>query len=53
MGMEDRLEKAQMRRKIIEPEKVAEVVAFLATDAADAINGTTLPVDDGLLSFKT
>ncbi|MCB9642335.1 MAG: SDR family oxidoreductase [Myxococcales bacterium] len=52
MGMEERLAKAQMRKKIIEPEQVAEVVAFLATDAADAINGSVLPVDDGLLSFK-
>jgi enoyl-[acyl-carrier-protein] reductase (NADH) len=28
------------------------VVAFLFTDAAQAINGSTVPVDDGFLAFK-
>lgn len=42
-----------MHGKLIEPEKVASVVAFLFTDAASAINGVTLPVDDGFLQFKS
>jgi len=42
-----------MRGRIIQPEQVANVVAFLFSDAASAINGQTIPVDDGYLSFKT
>ena len=41
-----------MHNRLIQPEKVASVVAFLFTDAASAINGATVPVDDGFLSFK-
>ncbi|MCM3128595.1 MULTISPECIES: SDR family NAD(P)-dependent oxidoreductase [unclassified Paenibacillus] len=47
------LAEQHMRGELIEPAKVASVVTFLFTDAASAINGTTLPVDDGFLSFKT
>jgi len=38
--------------KLIQPEKVASVVAFLFSDAADAVNGSTLAADDGFLAFK-
>jgi NAD(P)-dependent dehydrogenase (short-subunit alcohol dehydrogenase family) len=41
-----------MHNALIQPEKVASVVAFLFTDAASAINGSTVAVDDGFLSFK-
>jgi NAD(P)-dependent dehydrogenase (short-subunit alcohol dehydrogenase family) len=41
-----------MHNALIPPEKVASVVAFLFTDAASAINGSTVAVDDGFLSFK-
>ncbi|WP_420470891.1 SDR family NAD(P)-dependent oxidoreductase [Brevundimonas sp. FT23042] len=41
-----------MHNRLIQPEKVASVVAFLFTDAASAINGATVPVDDGFLAFK-
>lgn len=41
-----------MHGRLIEPEKVASVVAFLFTDAASAINGSTVAVDDGFLSYK-
>jgi enoyl-[acyl-carrier-protein] reductase (NADH) len=41
-----------MHNRLIQPEKVASVVAFLFSDAASAINGSTEAVDDGFLSFK-
>jgi glucose 1-dehydrogenase len=51
-GLDRDLARRQMRRKMITPEKVAEVVLFLASDQADAINGTVVLVDDGYVSFK-
>ena len=36
----------------IEPEQVANVVAFLFTEGASAINGSTIPVEDGFQIFK-
>lgn len=41
-----------MHNRLIQPEKVASVVAFLFTDAASAVNGSTVAVDDGFLAFK-
>lgn len=41
-----------MHNELIEPEKVADVVTFLFSDKASAINGSTVAVDDGFLSFK-
>lgn len=41
-----------MRKKLIQPEKVASVVKFLFSEDADAINGTTIAIDDGFLSYK-
>lgn len=46
------LAQQHMRKKLIQPEKVAEVVTFLFSEKADAINGQVIPVDDGFLSFK-
>ena len=48
----DMLAQQHMRKKLIQPEKVAEVVTFLFSEKADAINGQVIPVDDGFLSFK-
>lgn len=50
--MKDMLGKQHLHGKLIEPEKVASVVAFLFTDAASAINGSTIPVEDGFQVFK-
>lgn len=52
-AMKDALATQHMRGELIQPEKVASVVAFLFSDAASAVNGTTVAVDDGFLSFKT
>lgn len=41
-----------MHKKLIKPEKVAAVVRFLFSEDADAINGSTVAVDDGFLSFR-
>ena len=51
-GLDRDLARKQMRRKMIAPEKVAEVVVFLASSEADAINGTVVMIDDGYVSFK-
>lgn len=51
-AMKSALSKLHMHDRLIEPEAVASVVAFLFTDAARAINGATVPVDDGFLAFK-
>lgn len=46
------LGKLHLHGELIAPEKVASVVAFLFTDAASAINGSSIPVDDGYQIFK-
>jgi NAD(P)-dependent dehydrogenase (short-subunit alcohol dehydrogenase family) len=51
-AMKAALAKLHMHGKLIEAEKVASVVAFLFTGGAEAINGATIPVDDGFLQFK-
>ncbi|MDR6199645.1 NAD(P)-dependent dehydrogenase (short-subunit alcohol dehydrogenase family) [Microbacterium sp. SORGH_AS428] len=42
----------QMRNTLTAPEEIADVVAFLASDEANAINGTVVSVDDGYSVFK-
>lgn len=42
----------QMRNRMTEPSEIADVVAFLASDEANVINGTVVHVDDGYSSFK-
>jgi NAD(P)-dependent dehydrogenase (short-subunit alcohol dehydrogenase family) len=42
----------QMRNKMTQPEEIANVVAFLASDESNVINGTVVHLDDGYSSFK-
>jgi NAD(P)-dependent dehydrogenase (short-subunit alcohol dehydrogenase family) len=42
----------QLRNKMTLPEEIADVVAFLASDEANVINGTVVHVDDGYSVFK-
>lgn len=51
-AMKESLAKQHLHGKLIEPEQVASVVAFLFTDGASAINGSTIPVEDGFQIFK-
>ncbi len=48
----DKMAKKHMRGKLVQPEQVARVVAFLASDEAACINGTTVYADDGFSAFK-
>lgn len=41
-----------LSKKLIQPEQIADVVTFLFSSEASAINGQTVPVDDGFLIFK-
>lgn len=52
VGIVAQMAKKQMHGELVSPESVAQVVAFLATDAASAINGTTVFADDGYSAFK-
>ncbi|SDG66627.1 NAD(P)-dependent dehydrogenase, short-chain alcohol dehydrogenase family [Planococcus glaciei] len=56
LGEDEEMKKAlsalHMHNKLIQPEKVASVVKFLFSEEAAAINGSTVAVDDGFLSFK-
>ncbi len=42
----------QMRNRLTAPSEIADVVAFLASDESNVINGTVVHVDDGYSSFK-
>lgn len=51
-GLEEHLEKQQMRQKLIRPEAIANAVYLLSLEEADVINGSVVMLDDGFASFK-
>lgn len=53
LGLWDKMRNEQMRREFTEPEEIANVVAFLASDASNCINGTVVSAEDGYLNFKS
>ncbi len=46
-GIRDRMERANTLRRIAEPDELAAVVAFLASDDASFVNGSVYMVDGG------
>ncbi len=52
LGLWDHMKKEQMRRTLTEPEEIAAIFAFLASEEAHCINGNTVAAEDGFLSFK-
>ncbi|MBS2970222.1 SDR family oxidoreductase [Metabacillus sp. KIGAM252] len=52
-GLLEYMKQQQLTRKLIEPEEIAAVVAFLATDEARSLNGSVVMADDGFSSFKS
>jgi NAD(P)-dependent dehydrogenase (short-subunit alcohol dehydrogenase family) len=52
LGLWDHIRREQMRETFTRPAEIANVVAFLASDAASCINGCTVNADDGFASFK-
>jgi len=51
-GMRESVERLHASKRILQPDDVADTVYFLCTDAARAINGTCVYVDDGYTAFK-
>jgi glucose 1-dehydrogenase len=52
MGMGEAIARQQMRGRLLQPEEIANAVALLASDDANAINGSMVMVDDGYAEFK-
>ena len=50
--MLDAMARKHLRRKLLAPEQIAGVVVLLVSDAAAAINGSVVMVDDGYAEFK-
>lgn len=52
LGLLEHIKREQMSQRLLEPSEIAEVVAFLASDEASCINGTTIEAGDGFCGFK-
>lgn len=52
LGMAEQMAKLHIRGELYKPEQIADVVTFLASKESDAINGSTVMVEDGLLGSR-
>lgn len=52
LGLWEHIRREQMRDTFTQPDEIANVVAFLASDEANCINGSTVNADDGFTNFK-
>lgn len=52
LGLWEHIRRESMRQTFTRPEEIADVVAFLASDEANCINGTTVDASDGFTQFK-
>ncbi|TRD21831.1 SDR family NAD(P)-dependent oxidoreductase [Palleronia caenipelagi] len=52
LGIWNQMKIEQLRQEFTEPEEIANIFAFLASDEANAINGSTVDAEYGYLSFK-
>ncbi|MCP5204003.1 MAG: SDR family oxidoreductase [Pseudomonadales bacterium] len=52
LGLWEHIRREQMRNEFTRPEEIADVFAFLASDEANCINGSTVCAEDGFLNFK-
>lgn len=51
-GVWDQVKAEQMRNEFTEPEEIGNIVAFLASELSNSINGSTVKCDDGYADFK-
>ncbi len=52
LGLWEHIRSEHMRDEFTQPKEIANVYAFLASDEANCINGTTVAAEDGFLNFK-
>ena len=52
LGLWDHIRREQMRGEFTQPVEIANVYAFLASEKANCINGTTVAAEDGFMNFK-
>jgi meso-butanediol dehydrogenase/(S,S)-butanediol dehydrogenase/diacetyl reductase len=52
LGLWEHIRREQMRGEFTQPVEIANLFAFLASEQANCINGSTVAADDGFLNFK-
>jgi len=52
LGLWEHIRREQMREEFTQPVEIANLFAFLASEQANCINGSTVAADDGFQNFK-